>query len=136
MIYSKLIKIIKLPVIALLLFLATSHCNAQAKKMEYATWNGTFVAGYVDNGGFLNFTGPSVSYNTSKETKFALGLLPTLRFKTDKGPTKNSFVTPNLGVGLTYTYRSWAFQVPIYYNPKTLTKNGQWNVGVGFGYKL
>jgi hypothetical protein len=121
---------------AILLFFALSKCFAQVGNVNYSSWNGTFVVGYVDNGAFLNFTGPNISYNRSKDSKFALGLFPSLRFKTDKGPTKNSFITPNLGAGLTYTYQSWSFQIPLYYNPKTLTKNGQWKMGFGIGVTL
>jgi hypothetical protein len=63
-------------------------------------------------------------------------MLPSLRFKNDTNTPKNAFVTPTLGVGLTYLYKSFAFQLPLYYNAKTSKSNGAWNIGVGIGIKL
>ncbi|MNT98864.1 hypothetical protein D3C72_2415540 [compost metagenome] len=66
-------------------------------------------------------------------------MLPSLRIKEDKvaaGATKNAALTPNLGFGLTAAFRHLAIQVPFYYNTKTATKNGEWNPGVGLGYKF
>ncbi|MNY11568.1 hypothetical protein D3C86_1446040 [compost metagenome] len=63
-------------------------------------------------------------------------MLPSLRYKEDNGIFKNSPITPNLGVGLTYCYKMIAVQVPLYYNSKTATANGRWNVGVGIGMRL
>jgi len=98
-------------------------------------FDGTIIVGYVDNGAFLNLTGPNISF-TYKSSKITLGMLPTLRFKEDKGLFKNSPITPTLGCGLTYCYKIIAFQVPIYYNAKTATANGRWNVGIGIGVRL
>ena len=93
------------------------------------------VGGYVDQGAYLNFTGPAVTYNL-KNSELLLGMLPSLRFKEDKSSVKNSFVVPTLGAGITYIYKSFAFQVPVYYNPKTASNNGEWKLGVGAGLNL
>lgn len=108
---------------------------AQEDKVSFALYDGIFIGGYVDNGAFLNFTGPNINA-TYKNSKFVLGMLPSLRFKEDKGTPKNAFVTPNLGVGFTYSYKIWAIQMPLYYNAKTATQNGQWHVGLGVGLRL
>lgn len=104
-------------------------------KISFAFFEGTALAGYVDKGGFLNFTGPNLSI-TSGKSKLLLGMLPSLRFKEDKSEVKNSFVMPTLGIGITYSYRKLAFQIPLYYNAKTATADGKWNVGIGMGIKL
>lgn len=109
--------------------------TAPDPKMTFSFFEGTVVAGYVDQGGFLNFTGPNVSL-TSGKSKLLLGMLPSLRFKEDKSQVKNSFVMPTLGLGLTYSYRKLAVQIPLYYNAKTATADGKWNVGIGVGIKL
>jgi hypothetical protein len=98
-------------------------------------FSGIFVSGYVDNGAFINFTGPNLSFAKGK-SYFLIGMLPSLRIKQDSGTTTNSMITPTLGFGITYSYRALAFQIPCYYNPKTATKNGEWNIGVGVGIKL
>ncbi|MNJ86185.1 hypothetical protein D3C87_36730 [compost metagenome] len=125
-----------------LLALLFSTTYAQETKTDPAkpaiTFNpfdGIVVAGYVDNGAFLNFTGPNISF-AHKSSKLILGMLPSLRYKEDNGIFKNSPITPNLGVGLTYCYKMIAVQVPLYYNSKTATANGRWNVGVGIGMRL
>lgn len=59
-----------------------------------------------------------------------------LRFKEDKSEVKNSFVMPTLGIGITYSYRKLALQIPLYYNAKTATADGKWNVGIGMVIKL
>ena len=105
-------------------------------KVRVAIFDGVITGGYVDGGGYLNFTGPNINLKY-KSSKFILGMLPSLRFKQDESkPTKNSLVTPNLGVGLTYCYNHFAIQVPLYYNTKTTTKNGAWVIGVGIGYSF
>ena len=101
--------------------------NAQEPKVDFTLFNGIAIIGYVDDGGFLNFTGPNVTLS-SNESKFILGLLPSLRFKEDTKTPKNSFITPHLGFGLTYNYKLIAIQIPMYYNAKTATTNGKWNV--------
>lgn len=99
-------------------------------------FDGIAVAGYVDHGAFLNFTGPNISLK-HKGTKFILGMLPSLRMKEDLSPgTKNSAITPTLGVGFTAVYKKVAFQVPMYYNSKTTTQNGTWKIGLGLGYRF
>lgn len=107
----------------------------QKEHISFGFFEGTLVAGYVDQGAFLNFTGPNVSY-TSGKTKVLAGMLPSLRFKEDKATVKNSFVTPTLGIGITYSYQKFAVQVPFYYNTKMATVDGRWNIGVGIGFKL
>ncbi|MNR38790.1 hypothetical protein D3C85_1569230 [compost metagenome] len=66
-------------------------------------------------------------------------MLPSLRIKEDKvvaGATQNTWVTPNLGFGLTAIFSHLAVQLPFYYNNKTVVKDGKWNLGLGLGYKL
>lgn len=98
-------------------------------------FSGVLVSGFVDNGAFLNFTGPNLSLSKGK-SQLLVGMLPSLRIKQDSGTTTNSVITPTLGFGITYCYQAFAFQIPCYYNPKTATKNGEWNIGVGVGIKL
>ena len=117
-----------------LILITSLHVKAQ-DKIGFALFDGIAVVGYVDQGAFMNFTGPNVSL-TSKHSKYILGMLPSLRFKEDTNTPKNSFITPNLGVGLTYSYKLLAVQVPLYYNAKTATTNGNWNVGIGVGMRL
>ena len=112
-----------------------SQFTSGSTNIKIAPKSGTLVAGYADHGGFLNFTGPNISYNKSGHFIY-LGMLPSLRFKVDSGTTKNSLITPALGFGLTYTYNAIALQVPVYYNSKTTLKNGNWQVGIGLGIKI
>lgn len=121
-----------------LFFLALAgftYVHGQETRVGVAAYDGVAVAGYVDEGAFLNFTGPNVSL-TVKSSKLILGMLPSLRFRTDHGATRNSFVTPNLGVGLTYCYKAFAVQVPLYYNAKTVVANGSWQIGIGIGLRV
>lgn len=119
----------------MLLLLYTTPTFAQEDNVSFSLYDGIFIGGYVNNGAFLNFTGPNINA-TYKNSKFILGMLPSLRFKEDKGTPKNAFVTPNLGIGFTYSYKIWAVQIPLYYNAKTTTQNGQWHVGLGVGLRL
>ena len=64
------------------------------------------------------------------------GMLPSLRFKEDNKTPKNSFITPNLGFGVTCIFGGLAIQVPLFYNWKTSTENGKWNLGVGIGLRV
>jgi hypothetical protein len=121
--------------ILFIMSLFTTPIFAQEEKVSFALFDGIFIGGYVDRGAFLNFTGPNMNA-TYKNSKFILGMLPSLRFKEDKGTPKNAFVTPNLGVGFTYSYKIWAFQIPLYYNAKTATDNGRWHIGLGIGLRL
>lgn len=99
-------------------------------------FDGIAVAGYVDHGAFINFTGPNISYK-KQDVKFILGMLPSLRIKEDKSEgTKNSLITPNLGAGLTVVYKKLALQLPFYYNAKTSAQNGAWRMGIGLGYSF
>lgn len=121
--------------IVIFILLNALKTNAQEPKVDFTLFNGIAIIGYVDDGGFLNFTGPNVTLS-SNESKFILGLLPSLRFKEDTKTPKNSFITPHLGFGLTYNYKLIAIQIPMYYNAKTATTNGKWNVGLGVGIRL
>jgi hypothetical protein len=112
----------------------SSWLLAQDSKINLLPFDGVVVLGYVNQGGYLNFAGPSITANLN-DSKVMLSMLPSLRFKEDQGTTKNAFVTPTLGIGLTYSYRAFAFQVPLYYNSKTSTQDGQWNIGVGVGLR-
>jgi hypothetical protein len=116
------------------LLIVSSWLYAQDTKINLLPFDGVLVVGYVNQGGYLNFAGPSITANLN-DSKVMLSMLPSLRFKEDQGITKNAFVTPTLGIGLTYSYRAVAFQIPLYYNPKTATQNGQWNIGVGVGLR-
>lgn len=104
-------------------------------KIQLNPFDGIIVAGYVDQGAFINFTGPNISF-THKSSKILLGMLPSLRYKEDKGPFKNAPITPGLGFGLTYCYKKFVIQIPLYYNAKTTTANGRWNCGIGIGMRL
>lgn len=112
-----------------------AETNTAVPKVAFRPFDGIFILGYVDNGAFLNFTGPNISC-TIKQSKIILGMLPSLRYKEDHGMYKNAPVTPNLGVGLTYCYQKIAVQIPLYYNAKTATANGKWNIGIGIGMRL
>ncbi|MFC3158663.1 hypothetical protein SAMN05443633_12030 [Chryseobacterium arachidis] len=105
-------------------------------KIKASFFDGIAVAGYVDHGAFINFTGPNVSFK-NKELKLILGMLPSLRIKEDKSEgTKNSPIMPTLGAGLTAVYNKIALQIPVYYNAKTTTQDGVWRIGVGLGYSF
>lgn len=106
-----------------------------SSKIGFSLFEGAVIAGYVDKGAYLNFVGPNISYTNGK-SKLLLGMLPSLRFKEDHSEPKNAFVTPNLGAGLTYCYGKIALQLPFYYNAKTATQNGKWNMGIGIGYRF
>lgn len=129
--------IAKLKSIVLVLFLMTFVFVLKAQETKAILGEGIAVAGYVDDGAYVNFTGPAVKF-TSKPVSVLIGLLPSLRIKEDKSEsgTKNSTLTPSLGFGLTGVYRHLALQVPLFYNPKTAAVDGKWNVGVGIGYKF
>ncbi len=114
---------------------ASETIKPATPKVAFRPFDGTFILGYVDHGAFLNFTGPNISF-TLKSSKIILGMLPSLRYKEDHGTYKNAPITPNLGAGLTYCYKKFALQVPFYYNAKTATANGKWNIGIGIGMRL
>ncbi len=116
-------------------------CNvlqAQNNKPSVTVWDGMAIAGYVNDGGFVNFGGPTVKF-IKKPWVFGFGILPTMRIKEDKvaaGAKKNSIIIPTAGFGFTFVYKHFVTQVPFYYNSKTATANGKWNVGLGIGYKF
>lgn len=118
----------------LILFTITFSVNAQQKPQAQII-QGMIVAGYVDNGAYLNFTGPNISWQKG-QSKVLLGMLPSLRYKVDQGATVNARIYPALGAGLSYSYQRFVFQVPLYYNPKTASTNGNWQIGCGLGIKL
>ncbi|MEN9371134.1 MAG: hypothetical protein RLZZ64_209 [Bacteroidota bacterium] len=119
----------------IMMFIISSSLYAQVDKVKPVIFDGVIHAGYVNNGGYINFSGPSLSI-AHKNSKFMFGMLPSLRFKQDKGVTKNATVFPTLGFGLTYGYKFLSFQLPLYYNPKTTTSNGSWHLGFGIGYRI
>jgi hypothetical protein len=122
--------------ICFLVLSSTFTCaQHQTNKISVYVLDGIVVAGYVDQGAYLNFTGPNVSYTRGK-SKFIFGMLPSLRFKLDSGTTINSPIFPSLGFGLTYAHKQFVVQVPLYYNAKTSTANGKWLIGVGIGFRL
>ena len=103
--------------------------------IQVSAYEGIIVGGYVDGGGFSNFTGPNLSL-TKGDSKYILSALPSLRYKKDNSSRKNAFVTPNLGIGFTYTYKILAIQIPLFYNSKTADEDGKWHVGIGVGMRL
>jgi hypothetical protein len=130
-----LIKSIKLIVSISIILLYSNEMVSQKTEVNALLLSGTIVGGYVDNGIYLNFTGPGVKLQKGS-SDLMIGVLPSLRFKEDNGTTKNSLVTPSLGLGMTYTYKSIAVQIPFYYNSKTAITDGRWNIGIGVGLKL
>lgn len=111
-------------------------CQEKDSNLKVSFFDGIAVAGYVDHGAFLNFTGPNVSF-TQQNLKLMLGMLPSLRIKEDRSSgTKNSAVMPTLGAGFAVVYKKLALQIPFYYNAKTSTANGSWKMGVGLGYRF
>lgn len=121
-------------------FLMAQNQNQDApakkeSKTKFTVYDGTIVAGYVDDVAYLNFTGPNLNW-IHNNSKLILGMLPSLRIKEDSGTPKNSMVTPTLGCSLTYIYKKIAVQLPVYYTPNTVTATGEWNVGIGIGIRL
>jgi hypothetical protein len=111
---------------------------AQPAVKKAGLFDGMIIAGYVDDGAYVNFTGPHIKW-VKKPYALLLGVLPSLRFKEDKvaaGAKKNALVTPALGAGITFAYKHLAVQVPFYYNGKTSAADGKWKVGVGIGYRF
>ena len=132
---NRFIKNIKTGINSFIFLLCLNTLSAQQTNISTVLYDGIIVAGYVDDGAFVNFTGPSLKFQKDKSS-IMFGMLPSLRFKEDKGITKNSFIFPSLGLGITYSYKYLALQVPIFYNPKTSVDNGKWHLGVGIGLKL
>ena len=116
----------------------TAKSQTNVIQTKATLFEGVIVAGYVDQGAYINCAGPAIKFS-KKPLAILVGLLPSLRIKKDKvatGATQNSVITPNLGAGITATYKHLAIQVPVYYNAKTSTKDGKWNPGIGIGYKF
>jgi hypothetical protein len=121
----------------ILCLIPTVFVKAQVNETKVTLIEGIVVAGYADEGGYLNLAGPSIKF-ANKPWTVLVGLLPSLRFKEDKSAsgTKNSTITPSLGFGLTTVYKHFAVQVPLFYNSKTASMDGKWNVGIGVGYRF
>lgn len=125
--------------IAILFCLKTKAQTTENRiKGSTTLFDGTIVAGYLDNGAYLNCTGPAIKLS-KKPFAVMIGLLPSLRIKKDTvapGASQNSAITPSLGTGITIAYHHLAIQLPVYYNAKTVAKDGQWKPGFGLGYKF
>jgi hypothetical protein len=124
--------------LALVLIVGMQGALAQGQTTTVKTslYSGYFVVGYVDDGGFSNFTGPNVTISRGN-SHFVFSALPSLRYKVDRSePTQNAFVTPALGAGFTYAYKMVAVQLATYYNTKTPTTDGQWHLGLGLGVRM
>ncbi len=137
-----LLQLIKCIIMKKILFAAgiliSGICLSQEtdSKIKASFFDGAVVAGYVDHGAFINFTGPNISYK-DKDFKIMFGMLPSLRIKEDRSAeTKNSAVMPTLGAGFTVLYKKAALQLPVYYNNKTSMQNGAWKIGIGLGYSF
>lgn len=114
----------------------TAVLHAQHKKISAQAFDGIIVAGYADNGAYINCTGPAVKYTTQK-WNLMLGFLPSVKIKEDTSAVKNATLTPTLGFGATLTiFKHLAMQVPTFYIPKTNVDNGRWTLGIGLGYKI
>ncbi|MBD1420738.1 hypothetical protein H8B21_04045 [Sphingobacterium chuzhouense] len=114
----------------------TAVLHAQHKKISAQAFDGIIVAGYADNGAYINCTGPAVKYTTQK-WNLMLGFLPSVKIKEDTSAVKNATLTPTLGFGATLTiFKHLAIQVPTFYIPKTNVDNGRWTLGIGLGYKI
>lgn len=119
-------------------FINITNAQDTEKKIVTTVWDGAVIVGYVNDGGFINFGGPSIKI-IKKPYSVGLGVLPSLRIKEDKviaGQPKNSILTPTLGAGITFAYKHLVVQTPIYYNNKTAKADGKWNLGIGLGYKF
>jgi len=123
--------------VCILFCMPTRLLKAQTNETKATIVEGIVVAGYADNGGYINFVGPAIKF-TNKPLIVLVGLLPSLKFKEDKSESgsKNALVMPTLGFGLTAAYKHLAIQVPLFYNSKTVSNDGKWNVGFGVGYKF
>lgn len=134
-------KLIRRTGCTVLVFLSFGFVHAQqeaVRKASFSAWDGMIVAGYVNQGSYVNFGGPSIRL-VKKPWSAGFGILPTMRIKEDKvakGAPKNSAIIPTAGFGFTFGYRHLVVQVPFYYNSKTATGNGHWNPGVGLGFKF
>lgn len=122
----------------ILLSAPSTYSQEAVKKISVNFWEGMVVGGYVDEGAFINFGGPTLKF-VSKPWSFGFGILPTMRIKQEKvakEATKNSAITPTAGFGFTFAYKHLVLQVPFYYNAKTATSNGKWHPGLGMGFRF
>ena len=126
-------------IVAMLFSFSITHAQTvSTTKKAIVAWDGMMVAGYVNDGGYVNFGGPSLKL-IKKPWSFGFGILPTMRIKEDKvaaGAKKNSAIMPTAGFGFTVAYKHVVVQVPFYYNAKTASSNGKWHPGIGIGFKL
>ncbi len=110
----------------------------QTAPLHASVFDGIIVAGYANNGAYINCTGPAIKYSRQSFTVMA-GLLPTLLFKQEEkrdDVPRNAAVMPTLGFGLTAIYRRFAIQLPTFYTPKTNVDDGKWKPGIGVGYRF
>ena len=85
----------KIAVSVLIFFLNSNNLLSQKTELKTFILSGTIVGGYVDNGAYLNFTGPGIKLQRGS-SDLMIGVLPSVRFKEDNGITKNALVTPSL----------------------------------------
>lgn len=125
----------KKSICTLTIFISALYSSQESQsRLKISFFDGIAVSGYVDRGAFVNFTGPNINFS-NKGMKVMLGMLPSLRVKKDRSSgTRNSSVIPTLGVGFGVVYKKIVLQIPLYYNTKTVTNDGNWKVGVGIGY--
>jgi len=119
-------------------FMANTLSGQSVPSPHLSLWDGMVVAGYVGHGGYANFGGPSIKW-TLKPCSIALGLFPAVRIKEDKvaeGAKKNSAIMPSTGFGITSCFKHLVVQIPVFYDAKTASADGKWNLGVGIGYKF
>jgi hypothetical protein len=109
--------------------------SAPAVTLNPTVMDGTVILGYVDQGGFINFAGPGISFYRGPH-KVILGMLPSLRLKRDPGHSRHPAVLPALGVGLTYSFGRLALQAAGYYQTGTDHRIGRWVPGLGAGIRL
>jgi hypothetical protein len=125
--------------LALILLVLCGHSKAQSvSSPKLSIWDGMIVAGYVGHGGYADFGGPSIKWSM-KPCSIALGLFPAVRIKKDKvaeGAKKNSSIVPSTGFGITSNFKHLVIQIPVFYDAKTASADGKWNLGVGIGYKF
>lgn len=121
------------------LTLSPPPLEAQSQHVAHlSAWDGMVVAGYVGHGGYANFGGPSIKWSL-KPCTIALGLFPAVRIKEDKVADKmkkNSSIVPSTGFGITSSFKHLVLQIPVFYDAKSTSADGKWNLGIGIGYKF
>jgi hypothetical protein len=111
------------------------RADAQEIILNNTFLEGIITGGYINNGVYMNFTGPNIHMNYH-DSKIMFGMLPSLRFRSDPETPGNSFITPGLGFGITYCYKKLVIQLPFYYNPKSVLEAGRWHAGFGLGLRF